>query len=135
MLSLFRSIESIESIESIKFNAPRFYSSQYRAVTTQDYEVITKRLYDNAKSVVAFGGDELVPPIYGKVYVGIKTKSGSKLNDTTKKSISQSLRPYAMASIEPVIVDADSIYVYPRVFITYDPACSSRAVSGITTNA
>ena len=131
--SKFGSLE--ETIESIKFNAPRFYSSQYRAVTTQDYEVITKRLYDNAKSVVAFGGDELVPPIYGKVYVGIKTKSGSKLNDTTKKSISQSLRPYTMASIEPVVVDADSIYVYPRVFITYDPACSSRAVSGITTNA
>ena len=124
-----------ESVESIKYNAPRFYSAQYRAVTSQDYEVITKRLYDNAKSVVAFGGDELSPPVYGKVYVAIKTKSGSKLNDTTKKTISQQLKPYAMASIEPVIVDADSIYVYPKIFITYDPACSSRSVSGITANA
>ena len=131
--SKFGSVE--ETIESIKFNAPRYYSAQYRAVTTQDYEVITKRLYDNAKSVVAFGGDELTPPIYGKVYVGIKTKSGSKLNVTTKKSIANQLKPYAMASIEPVIIDADSIFVYPKVFITYDPACSSRSVSGITANA
>lgn len=131
--SKFGSVE--ETIESIKFNAPRYYSAQYRAVTTQDYEVITKKLYDNAKSVVAFGGDELTPPIYGKVYVGIKTKSGSKLNVTTKKSIANQLKPYAMASIEPVIIDADSIFVYPKVFITYDPACSSRSVSGITANA
>ena len=131
--SKFGSVE--ETIESIKFNAPRYYSAQYRAVTTQDYEVITKRLYDNAKSVVAFGGDELTPPIYGKVYVGIKTKSGSKLNVTTKKSIANQLKPYAMASIEPVIIDADSIFVYPKVFITYDPSCSSRSVSGITANA
>lgn len=131
--SKFGSVE--ESIESIKFNAPRYYSAQYRAVTTQDYEVITKKIYDNAKSVVAFGGDELTPPIYGKVYVGIKTKSGSKLNITTKKSIANQLKPYAMASIEPVIIDADSIFVYPKVFITYDPACSSRSVSGITANA
>ncbi|QBQ74972.1 baseplate wedge subunit [Cyanophage S-RIM4] len=124
-----------ESIESIKFQAPRYYSTQYRAVTSSDYEVITKKLYDNTKTVVAYGGDELSPPVYGKVYVAIKTKSGSKLNDTTKKSISQQLKPYAMASIEPVIVDADSIYIYPKVFITYDPACSARSVSGITANA
>jgi len=126
---------SEESVESIKFNAPRYYSAQYRAVTAQDYEVITKKIYDNAETVVAFGGDELDPPIYGKVYVAIKTKSGSKLNDTTKKSLSQQLKPYAMASIEPVITDAESIYVYPKVFITYDPACSARSVSGITANA
>ena len=29
-------------------------------------------------------GDELDPPIYGKVYIAIKTKTGSSLNDATK---------------------------------------------------
>ena len=58
-----------ESVESIKYNAPRFYSAQYRAVTAQDYAVLTKKVYDNAKSVVAYGGDSLNPPIYGKVYI------------------------------------------------------------------
>lgn len=124
-----------ESLESIKYIAPRFYSAQYRAVTSQDYEVITKKLYDNAKSVVAYGGDELNPPVYGKVYIAIKTKTGSKLNDATKKSLSTQLRSYSMASIESVIVDADTMFIYPKVFLQYDPACSGRAVSAIGTKA
>ena len=127
--------DAAESLESIKYLAPRFYSAQYRAVTSQDYEVITKKIYNNAKTVVAFGGDELNPPIYGKVFVAIKTKTGSKLNDATKKSLSSQLRSFAMASIESVIVDADTMYVYPKVYLNYDPACSGRAVSAIGTNA
>ena len=123
-----------ESVESIKYNAPRYYSAQYRAVTAQDYEVIMSKIYDNVESVVAYGGDELYPPVYGKGYVAIKTKTGSKLNDATKISLAKQLRAYAMASIEPVVTDAESIYVYPKVFITYDPACSARSVSAIETN-
>ena len=60
-----------ESVESIKYNAPRYYSAQYRAVTAQDYSIITKNIYDNAQSVVAYGGDVLNPPIYGKVYIAV----------------------------------------------------------------
>ena len=61
-----------ETIESIKFNAPRYYSSQYRAVTAQDYATITKKVYPNADTVVAYGGDSLNPPVYGKVYIVVK---------------------------------------------------------------
>lgn len=125
---------AIESVESIKFNAPRWYSAQYRAVTANDYEVIIKRIYNNVQSAVAFGGDELSPPIYGKVFIAIKTKTGSLLNDATKKQLSALLRKYAMASIEPVITDAKNVYIYPRVFVTYDTACSSRNVTAIESN-
>lgn len=126
--------DAAESLESIKYLAPRFYSAQYRAVTSQDYEVIVKKIYSNAKTVVAYGGDELNPPVYGKVYIAIKTKTGSQLNDATKKSLSTQLRSFSMASIESVIVDADTMYVYPKVYLNYDPACSGRAVSAIATN-
>lgn len=126
--------DSAESVESIKFNAPRAFSAQNRAVTAQDYETITKRVYENAAAVVAYGGDEVFPPVYGKVYVAIKTKTGAKLNDTTKKQIAQNLRQYAMASIEPIVTDVDSIYVFPKIFVTYDPACSGRSVSNISAN-
>ena len=105
--------EAAESMESIKYNAPRYYSSQYRAVTSQDYALITKKVYDNAQSVVAYGGDSLNPPIYGKVYVAIQTKTGSLLNDATKKDIAAKLRAYAMASIDPVVIDPVYVYIYP----------------------
>ena len=112
-----------ESVESIKYNAPRFYSAQYRAVTAQDYAVLTKKVYNNAKSVVAYGGDSLNPPIYGKVYIAVQTKSGSSLNDATKKSIAADLRQYAMASIDPVIIDPEDIYIYNKIFVQYDTGC------------
>tara|TARA_A200000113_G_scaffold77591_1_gene68436 strand:- start:2945 stop:4978 length:2034 start_codon:yes stop_codon:yes gene_type:complete len=116
-----------ESIESIKYNAPRYYSSQYRAVTAQDYALITQRIYDNADSVVAYGGDSLNPPIYGKVFIAIKTKTGSLLNDATKKEISANLRKYAMASIDPVVVDPDNVYIYTKIFALYDTGAGSSS--------
>tara|TARA_B100000131_G_scaffold233492_1_gene225376 strand:- start:2307 stop:4334 length:2028 start_codon:yes stop_codon:yes gene_type:complete len=114
-----------ETIESIKYNAPRYYSSQYRAVTAQDYAVITKKVYDNAEAVVAYGGDSLTPPVYGKVFIAIKTRTGSLLNDATKKEVSAKLRDYAMASIEPVIIDPDQVYIYSKIFALYDTGCGS----------
>ena len=122
-----------ESPESIKYNAPRYYSAQYRAVTAQDYAVITKKVYSNADSVVAYGGDALNPPIYGKVYIAIKTKTGSLLNDQTKKEIEADLRKYAMASIDPVVVDPDEIFIYNKIFALYDTGCGS-STSDIKTN-
>ena len=118
--------DDAETVESIKYYAPRYYSAQYRAVTAQDYEVITKNIYDNADAVVAFGGDSMNPPVYGKVYVVIKTKTGSDLNDQTKSSLSSQLRKYAMASIEAVIVDVDNIYINPKIFVNYDTGCGSN---------
>ena len=119
--------DGAESVESIKYNAPRYYSAQYRAVTAQDYAIITKKIYDNADSVVAYGGDALNPPVYGKVYVVIKTKTGSNLNDATKKQIAADLRPYAMASIDPIVTDPDDVYINVNVFALYDTGCGSNA--------
>ena len=122
-----------ETVESIKYNAPRYYSAQYRAVTAQDYALITQRIYNNADSVVAYGGDSLNPPIYGKVFIAIKTKTGSLLNDATKKEIAADLRKYAMASIDPVVVDHDNIYIYTKPFVLYDTGAGSSS-SQIKTN-
>ena len=122
-----------ETLESIKYNAPRYYAAQYRAVTAQDYALITKKVYSNADSVVAYGGDSLNPPIYGKVFIAIQTKTGSLLNDATKKSISADLRKYAMASIDPVVIDPEQMYLYLKVFAQYDPGTASNT-SDIKTN-
>ena len=118
-----------ESIESIKYTAPRDYTTQLRAVTAQDYAIITKKVYSNAQSVIAFGGDELSPPVYGKVYIAIKTKTGNLLNNATKLSIAKDLRQYSMASIEPVITDPAFLYVSTNLFVLYDPTKTSKSIS------
>lgn len=114
-----------ESTTSIKYNAPKYYSTQYRAVTADDYSLITKKVYQNAESVTAYGGEELSPPIYGKVFIAIKTKNNTKLNKLTKQTIKNNLKPYAMAAIEPVITDPDYMYVITDIFSLYDKNCTS----------
>lgn len=118
-----------ESVESIKYTAPRDYTTQLRAVTAQDYSIIAKKVYPNAQSVIAFGGDELSPPVYGKVYVTIKTKTGNQLNNATKLTIAKDLKQYAMASIEPVVIDAEFLYVATSLFVFYDPTKTSKSIS------
>ena len=72
----------IESIDSIKYFAPRLYSSQYRAVTSRDYESIVQKIYPNTESISVVGGEELDPPEFGTVQISIKPKKLIKtLND------------------------------------------------------
>ena len=64
----------IETIESIKNYAPRLYSSQNRAVTSNDYENLIKKIYPNTESVSVVGGEEMEPPQYGNVQISINQK-------------------------------------------------------------
>lgn len=114
-----------ESIATIKYRAPRLYSAQYRAVTEQDYETITQLVYPSAVAVKAYGGETLTPPIYGKVYIAIKSKSGTQLNAATKKTIVNNLKNYSMASIEPVIVSADETTLNLKSFVYFDSSQTS----------
>ena len=66
--------DSIESIDNIKYLAPRVYASQYRAVTPNDYKSLIPFLYPNIDSVSAYGGEELDPIEFGKVYITVKPK-------------------------------------------------------------
>ena len=61
-------------MSSIKYLAPRIYSSQYRAVTANDYTGIIPFVYPNVESVTAYGGEELDPPEYGKVFISINQR-------------------------------------------------------------
>ena len=102
-------------------------------LTAGDYAILTKKVYPNADAVVAYGGDSLNPPVYGKVFVAVKTATGATLNDQTKKNIAADLRKYAMASIDPVIIDPENLYIYTKVFVLYDTGSSSDT-STIKTN-
>ena len=112
--------EARESALSVKFRAPKSFSTQNRAVTEGDYEHIVSEIYPQAASVTAYGGEKLSPPIYGKVYVAIRPKTGNKLNETTKAKIKNDLKRYTVASIDPVIIDPTTFYIIPKSYIYYD---------------
>jgi hypothetical protein len=101
----------IESVDSIKKYAPRIYSSQKRAVTSSDYENIITMLYPEAESVSVFGGEELNPPKYGKVFITIKPYSGEILPDSIKNNLNNLLRKYSVAGIVTEILDLKYLYI------------------------
>ena len=96
-----------ETIESIKYNAPLDYASQGRAVTTEDYKVIIPKVFADTKAVQVWGGEDNNPPIYGQVFVSIKTTSGIDLTQAQKDVITTSLDKYNIASVRPTIVDPE----------------------------
>jgi hypothetical protein len=111
----------IESIKSIKNYAPRLYASQYRAVSANDYEAIIPAIYPNAASVSAYGGEELDPPQYGKVFIVIKPKSGSSISLFSKREILRDLKKYSIAGIVPEIIDLKYLYVELDSSVYYNP--------------
>jgi len=123
-----------ESIKSIKYNAPRDYTAQDRAVTAEDYKVLVKSLYANAQSVQVYGGEDAAVPDYGKVYISIKAKSGSNLTEVTKVGLVQSLKSFAVASVTPVIIDPETTFITLETTFKYDSSLTTKDVSTLQTN-
>lgn len=101
----------IESIDSVKYFAPRIYSSQYRAVTSRDYEAIIKKIYPDTESVTVIGGEELDPPEFGSVSISIKPKNGTFVSDFNKQQIKNKLKQYSISGINQKIIDLKILYV------------------------
>ena len=120
--------DDIEEISSVKYLAPRIYSSQYRAVTASDYSGIIPFVYPNVESVTAYGGEELDPPEFGKVFISIKPRNGSFLSQITKDDISRQLKQYSIAGIKPEIIDLKYLYVEVDTSVYYN----SNSVSDTT---
>ena len=129
--------ENIESVESIKRYAPRIYASQNRALTASDYEVlISTKIYPETESISVFGGEDLVPPQYGKVFITIKPRTGDFLPNLIKENIKRDLKKYSVAGIVPEILDLKYLYVEinSKVYYNTNLAPSSDFVSSIIQN-
>lgn len=109
-----------ESIESIKLNAPQSYQTQNRALCAQDYTTIVKQFYANAQDVIAWGGEDNIPPAYGKVFVSIKPHSGYYMTKAEKNVVYTLLKKKNVAGITPSIVDADYIFLNLNVVFDYN---------------
>tara|TARA_Y100001963_G_scaffold124705_1_gene175699 strand:+ start:7573 stop:9549 length:1977 start_codon:yes stop_codon:yes gene_type:complete len=117
----------IENLSSIKYFAPRLYSSQHRAVTGRDYEAIIQKIFPMTESVSVVGGEELVPPQFGKVLISIKPKNGTYVSDFDKMSIRNELKNYAVAGINAEITDLKLLYVEIDTTVYYDSAKISNS--------
>lgn len=117
--------KEIQSVNSVRTYAPKLYSTQYRAVTAADYEALIPTIYPETEYVTAFGGEDLSPPKFGKVYIVIKPFNGQFISNAVKENLKKSLRKYAVAGIRPEIVDLKYLYVETKSNVYYN---SNRAL-------
>ena len=124
--------DTIESVESIRRYAPRIYAAQNRALTAGDYEtLIPAKIYPETESISVFGGEELIPPQYGKVFISIKPRTGDFLPNLIKQNIKSKLKKFAVAGIVPEILDLKYLYIEvdSKVYFNTNKAQSSAFVS------
>ena len=110
-----------EDIASIKYNAQLNYESQGKAVVTGDYEYLVRNAYPNAKKVITWGGQDNVPPQFGKVFISIQPKAGLTITTKEKFEILEKIAKKNIATVNPIIVDPEEIYIDLIVTINYIP--------------
>jgi len=120
-----------ETADSIRFNAPKTYTTQNRAVTAKDYESKVKQLYPNAKSVQVWGGEDNSTPVYGRVYISINPVAGATLTSANKTSILTQLKDFNIASITPIIEDPETTKLVLTTTVRYDAKSTTKNADSI----
>jgi len=111
---------AIQSVDAIRKYAPKYFSTKNRAVTASDYESLVSLVYPEAKSISVFGGEELSPPKYGKVFISIKPTNGNYLSNTIKENIQRDLRKYSVAGIVTEIIDLKYLFIEVNSKVYYN---------------
>ena len=123
----------IESVDKIKYNAPKYFGTQNRAVTAQDYAAIARNIYPAIADIITFGGEEQDPPAYGQVFLAIKPSNAAYLSSITKQKIKNDLKKYMVASVTPEILDPSILYIELDSKIYYDTSKTEESVEQIRT--
>ena len=109
-----------EDIESIKFKATKFYTSQNRLVTLNDYKAKVSEYYPNADAVAVWGGEDNDPPEYGKVFISLKPQNADYLSVIEKSEVQTKLNQLNMLTVRPVIVDAEIVKILLTTTFKYN---------------
>ena len=127
-----------EDIESIKFKATKFYTSQNRLVTLNDYKAKVSEYYPNADAVAVWGGEDNDPPEYGKVFISLKPQNSDYLSVAEKADVQTKLNQLNMLTVRPVIVDAEIVKILLTTVFKYntnDTTLSKGELETIVRNA
>lgn len=111
-----------ESIERVRFNAPKSFAAQNRAITSEDFTSLMLK-QQNVDSVIVWGGEDNDPPYYGKVFIAIKPKFGDVLTATEKTYLIENvIKPKKTLTVSVDIVDPEYIYIILDVITKYNSA-------------
>lgn len=125
-----------ETTDSIRFTAPKNYQAQNRAVTVSDYVLTISEQYTNADSVTVWGGEDNVPPQYGKVFISIKPVNGYVITENAKALVVDNIiRKYNVVSVIPEFVDPDYTFINVTCRVRYNPSNTFKTDGDIQNGA
>ncbi len=116
----------IEDVNSIRSYAPQNFSSQNRAVTANDFRALVPRLYPEIETLSVYGGEDLDPPVFGKVFIALKPKNNAFLSNTAKELLKRKIKSFTVAGIRPEIIDLKYLYIEIETDVYYNTNFSSR---------
>ena len=123
-----------EDIEAIRFRAPSYYTAQNRCVTVGDYESIITKDFPDVEAVSVWGGEENIPPVYGKVYLSVKTRGYYTLTQLEKQNIKNYLtNNRSMLTVVPEIIDPEYIFILVRGDVYFNPSLTTQTSAYIAT--
>jgi hypothetical protein len=123
-----------ESVDNIKFSAAAQFSTQNRLVTFKDYESYLLKSYPSIDSLSVWGGEDETIPVYGKVFISLKPKTGYYISETEKQRIiDEIIKPKAIVTTTPEIRDPEFLYLVVENYVEYDPTKTSLSSDALKT--
>jgi len=126
-----------ETIDSIKFNAPRSFAAQERAITENDFRSLLLRRFPEITALAVYGGEKAEPPQYGKVFIVVDIEGSDGVPDTYKQSYIDYLSDKISLSVTPEIVLPEFVYLAVTTDVKYDynaTTLSPNEIKTIVTN-
>ena len=124
-----------EDVSSIKFNAPKYYETQNRAIIAEDYSRILLNENSDLDSVVSYGGEERTPAVYGKVYIATKPLLENFITDERKTQLKLAIQDRTPLAVDPVFIDAEYLYAVPTINVRYDSKATIKTDDWFSSNA
>ena len=122
-----------ETVESIKYNAPRSFQAQNRAVTASDYETLLLNQFSDIQAISVYGGEETDPPRYGKVFVSVDVADADGAPELRKKAFLEYIQEKAPLTVQAEFIDPAFIYVQVSSTIAYNINNTTKNISDIET--
>jgi hypothetical protein len=109
-----------ESLSSIKYYAPRHFQIQERAITPSDYEIILKTQFPEINTISVYGGEEIDPPRFGKVFIAIDVSDVDGIPENRKNEYYSFIKRRSPLSIDPIIVEPIFTYIAVTSKVRYN---------------
>lgn len=120
-----------ETIESIRFNAPRAYQTQGRAITDTDFEILLRGEFPEIQAISAYGGEDATPPVYGKVFISVDIENANGAPQVNKDRYAAFLEDRKSLGITPQFIDPDFMGVQVITTVTFNTNQTSKMTSDI----